>query len=77
MQALDGHGNRSLANGSSDSARQVQRFSLVKAVHAAIFHSSNHQGHVVFLRTVLAEDQDFVQDGFDDLRRCAVTADPQ
>src|SRR5215469_16803762 len=42
-----------------------------------IFHCSDHQGHVVFLGTVLAKGQYLVQDAFDDLRRCAVTARSQ
>src|SRR5215469_2227334 len=42
-----------------------------------IFHSRDHQGHVVFLGTVLAKGQDLVQDAVNDLRRCAVTARSQ
>src|SRR5262249_55124792 len=42
-----------------------------------IFHSRDHQGHVVSLGTVLAKGQDLVQDAVNDLRRCAVTASSQ
>src|SRR6516225_2608691 len=44
---------------------------------AAVFHSSDHQGHVVFWGTVLAKRQYLVQDAFDDSRGCAVTASSQ
>jgi len=40
-------------------------------------HTDDDQGHVVSLGAVLAKGQDPVQDAFDDLRWCAVTAGSQ
>jgi hypothetical protein len=35
-----------------------------------IFHTNDHQGHVVTLGTVLGGGQDLLHDAFNDLRRC-------
>ena len=63
--------------GSCMNVSLLRRLGEKLSASGLIFHTNDHQDHVVTLGTVLGKGQDLLHDAFNDLRPCVVTASSQ